>query len=265
MRQKSTLFAGLIVATALLSAPLAVNAFTIDSSTATHQTFDVSWELMGTDSANPTGQDLSGMATFEYLGISANGTEMLFGLTLTNTSSPTMTSASSAVLTAFGFGNDANFQLASWGSTASGGIDSTSDNGSGNGDITGLVGEGIYGSLPAGTPTLDIAIEEDASGECIKDPNNSAPDACVTLVAVAGGDGLAAGTTDSFQFALTLDQAVSTTIPTVTIDPFAVAYATNTESSSTLRVAAAAQVPSPGTLALIGAGVLLMRRKFGQR
>lgn len=262
MRQKRSVFADLIAAAMLLAAPIAVNAFTIDSSTAPNQTFEVSWELMGTDSANPIGEDLSGVATFEYLGIdsTSGNSVMLFGLTLTNTSAAA-TSGETA-LQAFGFSNDANFELASWGSSASGGIDLTSNNGSGDGDITRVVGEGADGSLPSGTPTLSLPTGTDPSARCVNDPNNSDPDECVTLVAIADGDGLAAGATDSFQFALDLGDAVSTT-PTVTIDPFAVAYA-GSEPAGPLRLAAA-QVPLPGTLVLIGAGILLVRRRLRQR
>ena len=77
----------------------------------------------------------------------------------------------------------------------------------------------------------------------------------------ADGDGLGAGATDSFEFALGLGQVVST-VPTISIDPFAVAYDFDQDSSKPpVQVRIAAQVPLPGTLALVGAGILLMRRK----
>ena len=257
MRHKSSFLAGLMTATALMMAPLAVSAFTIDSSTQVNDTFDVSWELMGTDSTNPVGEDLSGVATFEYLGLSVDGTSVQFGLTLTNTTAPSATT-SAVALRAFGFGTDANFALASWGSSASGGTDKISDNGSGSG-ISRVV-KVDPNNPPSGTPNLNTPVNGDAPVECLKDPNNTVPEECVTLLAVADGDGLGAGATDSFEFTLGLDRAVS--LGPLTIDPFAVAYDFDQDSTKPpVQVRIAAQVPLPGTLALVGAGILLMRRK----
>ena len=127
--------AGLLLACTHLPA----NAFTIDSSTKVDDIFNVSWQLLdnATDAAgnvNDTGFDMTGGATFVYLG--QDGNQIGFELTLTNT---TTANTADIGLSAFGFSTDPNFTVADW-----------------NGPVGGVSGT-VAGSSGTGGPTSGTA------------------------------------------------------------------------------------------------------------
>jgi len=212
------------------------NAFVIDSSTNVGDTFDVSWELLsGASDAggiiNNTGFDISGGATFEYLG--TDGTEIGFELTLSNTTGSPSNSANTGLI-GFGFGTDANFTVASWG-------DSPSVT-----DTDKIVS--FTGTNSSGVPT-----------------SPSTPTNRFYATAGGGSGGLAPGESDVFEFKLKLPDVIAPTTQPITFNPLEAVYLPQPPNGTSgvggpepLRVA----VPVPGTLVLIGAGLIMIRRRL---
>lgn len=247
---------------ALLTVAAPLHAFTISSDTPVNKTFDVTWELMGGSAENPIAADLSGSATFEYLGINdAGGTsQLLFGLTLNNTTvSNSGPGFSNLALTAFGFGTDANVAIASWGSTSSGGTNGSSN----NGNVTTVASVNPNAPPPSGVPDFnDPGPAGSSPVECKDDPNNTNLDECITVVAVAAdpnNPGIPSGASDNFELVLDLNQILSPTTP-VTINPFAVSYGYTDPNGGPGEIQLTAnQVPTPGTLLLLGLGAIALR------
>lgn len=243
-------------ASSLLVVPQVANAFAIDSTTPS-QSFEVSWELLGSDPGNPVAMDLSGTATFDYRGIETDGSTqyLRFGLTLENTTPVSATTGgySDIGLAAFGFGTDANFSLVSWGTPStnlgsSGGGTSSPDGGTSGSsrnneirDVIRLDASDDFGPLDPEYPDLnDPQVENGIARleEC-KDEDGNVLDEeeCVKLLAVTDSldvngsgtsidNGLSAGASDSFEFVLALNDVISPTTQ-INIDPFAVAYRYN--------------------------------------
>ncbi|MCB1800631.1 MAG: hypothetical protein KDI82_02980 [Gammaproteobacteria bacterium] len=276
---KTRLFsAEAVAAIALFTLAQASSAFTIDSATtAVGDTFDVAWELSGTD--NPTGVDLSGNATFEVLAISSGSAELQFGLTLTNTTPVDSAGGfSNIALSSFGFGVNASvpgWAISSWGPTGSGGGQTS---GSGGGPGTGPSNNGdidFFGAIDPSNPSSDPSFPAGAPN--LNDPmlacTPSADDPdqldCVEVVAVAvggpGDPGIGAnGGSDSFEFTLTLDD-VLTPGTQLTVNPFAASYTYDDTNDVRAQVVVGAnEIPLPGSLLLLAIGGLAMRR-FSRR
>ncbi|MGB5762466.1 MAG: hypothetical protein WBM58_07955 [Sedimenticolaceae bacterium] len=243
--------AGLLLACTHLPA----NAFTIDSSTKVDDIFNVSWQLLdnATDAAgnvNDTGFDMTGGATFVYLG--QDGNQIGFELTLTNT---TTANTADIGLSAFGFSTDPNFTVADWNGPV-GGVSGTVTGSSGTGSPTSGTA-----NQPAGSPGTPVSLTVagiDGSGDPTGDPANrfvATPD---------NSGGLPADTTsEPFVFALELPN-LDLTNP-ITVSPLEAIYTVNNPTGATggggtqsFQVA----VPVPGTLLLVGAGLVMARRRL---
>ena len=216
---------------------LPANAFTIDSSTEVGRTFDVSWQLLdnATDAAgnvNDTGFDMTGDATFVYLGQNATGTQIGFELTLTNTTAD-------IGLSAFGFSTDPNFTVATWNGIYSPTVDPAA--------------QSATAPATSGGPLNVTGI--DGSGDPTNDPTNQYE---ATPTPTSGG--LPADTaSEPFVFALELPQAIDLSKP-ITVSPLEAIYTVNNPDGVTRSFQVA--VPVPGTLLLVGAGLLMARRRL---
>ena len=219
---------------------LPANAFTIDSNSKVGDIFDVSWQLLdnATDAAgnvNDTGFDMTGDATFVYLGQNATGTQIGFELTLTNTTAD-------IALSAFGFSTDPNFTVATWNGIYSPTVDPAA--------------QSATAPATSGGPLNVTGI--DGSGSPTKDPTNQ-------YEATPTSGGLPADTaSEPFVFALELPQAIDLSKP-ITVSPLEAIYTVNNPNGATgdggtrsFQVA----VPVPGTLLLVGAGLLMARRRL---
>ena len=243
--------AGLLLACTHLPA----NAFTIDSSTKVDDIFNVSWHLLdnATDAAgnvNDTGFDMTGGATFVYLG--QDGNQIGFELTLTNT---TTANTADIGLSAFGFSTDPNFTVADWNGPV-GGVSGTVTGSSGTGSPTSGTA-----NQPAGSPGTPVSLTVagiDGSGSPTNDPTNR-------FEATPTSGELPADTaSEPFVFALQLPQAIELSKP-ITVSPLEAIYTVNNPNGATgdggtrsFQVA----VPVPGTLLLVGAGLLMARRRL---
>lgn len=281
MLMKRNFLAETFAAIAILALPQVAMSFTIDSTTAVNDSFDVAWELSGLD--NPTGLDLSGNASFEVLNIETVGssTQLQFGLTLENTTvaNNNVTGSgnySNIALSSFGFGG--NFAVPSWS------VPGWGANGSGGGIGPGGGSKGpsdggeveFVGAINPFDPYSDPAFPSDAPNlndpalgsqvECLQLPTNAEQVECIKVVAVtatgAGDPGLGAGASDSFEFTLDLGQILAPGTQ-LTVNPFAASYSYDDPNDNGNRaqiVVGANEIPLPGSLLLMGIGALALRR-----
>ncbi|MGB5563505.1 MAG: hypothetical protein WBN02_14460 [Sedimenticolaceae bacterium] len=247
--------AGLLLACTHLPA----NAFTIDSSTKVDDIFNVSWQLLdnATDAAgnvNDTGFDMTGGATFVYLG--RDGNQIGFELTLTNTSTA---NTADIGLSAFGFSTDPNFTVATWNGIYSPTVDPAAQSATapaasgGPLNVTGIDGSGD----PINDPTNQYVATPETPG----DPDGLTDRPTNQFVATPDNPGdLPANTTsEPFVFALELPDVIALSEP-ITVSPLETIYTVNNPTGGTRSFQVA--VPVPGTLLLVGAGLVMARRRF---
>ncbi|MGB5614533.1 MAG: hypothetical protein WBM67_17970, partial [Sedimenticolaceae bacterium] len=190
---------------------------------------------------------------FVYLGQNATGTQIGFELTLTNTTTANTTTANTADigLSAFGFSTDPNFTVADWNGPV-GGVSGTVTGSSGTGSPTSGTA-----NQPAGSPGTPVSLTVagiDGSGDPTGDPANQ-------FVATPDNPGdLPANTTsEPFVFALELPDVIALSEP-ITVSPLETIYTVNNPTGGTRSFQVA--VPVPGTLLLVGAGLVMARRRF---
>jgi hypothetical protein len=216
----------------------AASAFIVDSNTSVNDTFTVSWNLQAgaTDpngNTNVTGFDLTGTALFEFLG--SSGHTMDFALTLRNTSAPNNREIG---LQKFGFATEPDAVVSTWDKSAN--------------DISGSDQDKIE--------TMDNNVSNEINNAAGGNGNTS----IIEVQATAGNGAnrtLQSGEFDAFNFTLTYSELVLA--DGVSFTPFAVKYQTSKGSYEFTGGDTPSEgpgVPIPGTLALLGLGLVLSRR-----
>jgi len=233
----------------LAAIPFAASAFTIHSGSVVGSVFDGSrnlpkdaWGPLG--DINDTGFDLSDTATFGIL--SKSNTEINFELTLANTNTAAPTDDDLG-LRAFGFGKFV--RVASWNNAGGRGSNKTASVGAGG-------SAGFGGASVGGRPIQVVASTDDG---------NAAPQA---------SQGIAPGESDTFEFQLKAPDTIDLTSPPIPLDPFVAQIGpdnpdnpggNNPGGPSGNSLITAADIPTPGTLALALIGLFFGRRWFNRQ
>ena len=247
--------AELFAATTLLMLSPAAFSFTIDPASTENETFTISWELAGEESQlSPVA---AGSASFEFLGIRTSGGSSLlqFGLTVDNLAINTGTQGFTGMsLAKIGFTTD----------IAPPQIDPTAS--------VAPTGSGTPEPNLAGTPSGDADPDDNLIVACVPEqdaPNNPDANRCVALVPVTanGGEGLAPGESQTFEFELDLGQMlppgtqVDLSQPQVELNPLTPTLLTSAGVRDDTRAYfAAVQIPVPGSLLLLAAGAFGLHR-----
>jgi len=229
---------------ALLGVASVAQAYTIDSSSYAFQSFTVTWSLLDgqTDpngNTNDTGTDLTGSAAFVFTGFDVDTNQVTFELTLENTTAPNTMDIG---LQKFGMGTTPNLTVVSWAQIS-------------NGDTDKVVS---VADLSNSDSELDNAVA----------PGNQTLIDVVTATNPGGSSTLLAGEKDTFKLVLELALGESFDIDapkSIVFTPFAVKYQTKEGSFEFAGHGnggggPSGGVPLPGTLALLGIGVLAARR-----
>lgn len=234
-RQISTMIAR-VAGLALLGAAWSAQAFTIDSSTSVGDSFTVTWELLAgaTDpngNLNNTGYDLTGSADFVVTSIGE--TTVSFDVTLTNTTDP---NTAEIGLQKFGFATSPDATLVSWSNVgADGKITDVANYSNSDSDLDNAV-------APGGVSVIDIVASTDT-----------------------GTNGtLQSGEQDTVNIVVGFNDPI---VDGVEFSPFAVKYQSDPDSfefpgqdDNGGGGPPTGDVPLPGTLVLLGAGLMAMRR-----